>query len=658
MTPASRGGGGFGLALPREHGAWMMLYAPLVTGLLAFGVPPLPAGLLLLVASAVFFAQNALGLHLRRRGAPGNLLWLLVFGGVGMAAGAVLLLHLQLLRLAPLALPAVLLFVWQAWQRRRTRRQIDHSTTNEAATAAVMALGASAAALTVGQPLWVAAVAWGAFALYFVGSVLYVKMRVADARLRRGQDAGNRPGGWTSGLFHAACGLATVVWAWAGHPGELACLAAAPAIGTRHEPRHGIRRWRLRRRRTCSSWRRRVSAGRGWRRLCGDRLIDADVAVADIRRGECVFIGSGAAEPQALVAALARRGDHLADNQLIHIRSLGVAPYTESRFSERFRYSTFFIGDNVREAVGSGRADYTPIFLSEVPRLFTEGRAPIDTALIQVTPPDAHGYCSFGVSVDIVKAAAESATRLVAEVNPQMPRTLGDAFVHIDRMAAIVENDVPILELAPTPPDDVARRIGIHIADLVADGATIQMGIGTIPDSVLLQLKDHKDLGVHTEMVGDGIVDLIERGVVTGARKSLHRGKVVTSFALGTRRLYDFIDDNPMFEFYANDYSNDPVVIGPQRRYGGDQRGTRGRSDRAGVCRFARYVFLFRHRRTGRLHPWRCALERRQAHHRTALHCDAGRATGFAHRQHTEGRRRRRDIAWRCSLGGNRIRCR
>jgi acyl-CoA hydrolase/GNAT superfamily N-acetyltransferase len=304
-----------------------------------------------------------------------------------------------------------------------------------------------------------------------------------------------------------------------------------------------------------------VSSSANWRSRCDGRLISAEEAVEDIRRGQRVFIGSGAAEPQALTAALARRGDQLADNQLIHIRSLGVAPYTESRFSQRFRYSTFFIGDNVRDAVGAGRADYTPIFLSEVPRQFAQGRVPIDVALIQVTPPDEHGYCSYGVSVDIVKAATENATRVVAEVNPQMPRTLGDAFVHMDQLHAIVENDTPILEMQTAPADEVARRIGCHIAELVENGSTIQMGIGTIPDSVLTQLKDHRDLGVHTEMVGDGIVDLIERGVVTGARKNLHRGKVVTSFALGTRRLYDFIDDNPMFEFYPNDYSNDPFVI-------------------------------------------------------------------------------------------------
>ena len=304
-----------------------------------------------------------------------------------------------------------------------------------------------------------------------------------------------------------------------------------------------------------------------WPRQYREKMTTATAAVAQIRRGQRVFIGSGAAEPQALVAALVGRSDHLADNQLIHIRSLGVTPpYTESRLSDRLRYSTFFIGDSVRAAVAEGRADYTPIFLSEVPALFRSGKAPVDVALIQVTPPDEHGFCSLGVSVDIVKAAAECAKLLIAEVNPRMPRTLGDSFLHIDQIHQLVENEAPIFEFSHQPADDVARRIGRHIAELVEDGATLQMGIGTIPDSVLGDLRDHKDLGVHTEMLSDGIIDLIERGVVNGLRKTIHRGKVVTSFALGSQRLYDFIDDNPLFEFYPEEYVNDPFVIGRNAR--------------------------------------------------------------------------------------------
>jgi acyl-CoA hydrolase/GNAT superfamily N-acetyltransferase len=298
-----------------------------------------------------------------------------------------------------------------------------------------------------------------------------------------------------------------------------------------------------------------------WREKYGAKLVSAEQAVADIRRGQRVFIGSGAAEPQALVRALADRGEQLADNELIHVRSLGVAPYAESKFSDKFRYNTFFIGDNVRGAVAEGRADYTPMFLSEVPQLFRRGKVPIDVALIQVTLPDEHGFCSHGVSVDIVKAAAGSARRVVAEINPRMPRTLGDSFIHVSAIDLLVENEVPIFELELDPPDEVARRIGRHIAELIEDGATLQTGIGTIPDSVLLELQHHRDLGVHTEMLSDGIVGLIERGVINGVRKTIHRGKVLTSFAVGSQRLYDFIDDNPMFEFHPNEYSNDPFVI-------------------------------------------------------------------------------------------------
>jgi acyl-CoA hydrolase/GNAT superfamily N-acetyltransferase len=298
-----------------------------------------------------------------------------------------------------------------------------------------------------------------------------------------------------------------------------------------------------------------------WRDQLAGKTVSAEEAVGAVKRGQRVFIGSGAAEPQALVGALADRGSSLADNQIIHIRSLGVVPYTQSKFSQHFRYNTFFIGDNVRGSVAQGQADYTPVFLSQVPHLFRTGKAPIDIALIQVTPPDEHGFCSYGVSVDIVKAAAESAKLVIAEINPQMPRTLGDSFIHINRIDQVVKNDTPILEVEEVKPDAVATRIGKHIASLVEDGSTLQMGIGSIPDSVLMELGDRRDLGVHTEMVSNGILHLIEKGVITGARKTLHRGKVVTSFALGNQRLYDFIDDNPMFEFYPNEYSNDPFVI-------------------------------------------------------------------------------------------------
>jgi acyl-CoA hydrolase len=295
-------------------------------------------------------------------------------------------------------------------------------------------------------------------------------------------------------------------------------------------------------------------------------LTDADQAVAAISSGERVFIGSNCAEPQTLVDALTRRGAHLMDTEIVHILTLGTAPYSEARFEHRLRHNAFFIGANVREAVNACRADYTPIFLSETPALFRSGQIPLDYALIMVSPPDAHGYCSLGVSVDIVKAAVETARRIVAEVNPQMPRTLGNSFLHVRQINAIVESDRPLLELAPPKQTDATRRIGGFIADLIEDGATVQMGIGAIPDAALACLGDKRDLGVHTEMFSDGILPLVESGALTGRRKSLHPGKIVTSFCMGTRALYDFVNDNPMIEFHPTEYVNDPFVIAQNDR--------------------------------------------------------------------------------------------
>ena len=299
---------------------------------------------------------------------------------------------------------------------------------------------------------------------------------------------------------------------------------------------------------------------RPWRERWSDRCRTATEAVGRVRAGQRVFVGSGAGQPQALVEALAARTD-LNDTEIVHILTLGVAPYAESRLGSRFRTNAFFIGPNVRDAVGEGRADYTPIFLSELPALFRSGRTGIDVALISVSPPDAHGYCSLGVSTDVVKAAVESARLVVAEVNARMPRALGDCFVHARALDVLVESDRALPELAPPVLNDVARGIGRHVATLVEDGATLQLGIGSIPDAVLAQLEGFRDLGVHTEMFSDGLLPLIERGVVTGARKSLHRSKVVASFVMGSRRLYDFVHDNPLIEFHPSEYVNDPFVI-------------------------------------------------------------------------------------------------
>jgi acyl-CoA hydrolase/ribosomal protein S18 acetylase RimI-like enzyme len=305
----------------------------------------------------------------------------------------------------------------------------------------------------------------------------------------------------------------------------------------------------------------RRTGSTGWIDRYPDKVCRAADAIGRIGRGQRVFIGSGCAQPQKLTEALAQEGRRLADTQILHILTLGTAPYTDALLDEHFRHNAYFIGPNTREAVAEGRADYTPIFLSEIPRLFRRGTVPIDVALIQVSPPDRHGYCSYGVSVDIVKAATECARLVFAEVNPRMPRTHGDSFVHVSRLDGMIPVDMPLLESTHGEPDDVARRIGRHIANLIDDGSTLQMGIGTIPDAVLANLGGKKDLGVHTEMFTEGIIELVERGVVNGSRKTLHPGKIVASFVMGTRRLFDFVDDNPMCEFHPTEYTNDPFII-------------------------------------------------------------------------------------------------
>jgi acyl-CoA hydrolase/RimJ/RimL family protein N-acetyltransferase len=302
-----------------------------------------------------------------------------------------------------------------------------------------------------------------------------------------------------------------------------------------------------------------------WKSRYADKIETPIQAVRRVRHGSRVFVGSGAGEPQSLVRALSAR-ENLDDTEIVHIMTLGVAPYAEPHFDQRFRHNAFFIGENTREAVAEGRADYTPIFLSEVPRLFRSGRTVIDVALIQVSEPDEHGYCSYGVSTDIVKAAAESAKVIIAEVNSQAPRALGDCFIHVRDIDALVPCDDPVIEAPQGGDSELAHAIGRHVADLVEDGATVQLGIGQIPDAVLSCLGDRKDLGIHTEMFSDGIIPLIEAGVITNARKTLHRGKVIASFVLGTRTLYDFIDNNPMVEFHPTEYTNDPFIIAQNYR--------------------------------------------------------------------------------------------
>jgi acyl-CoA hydrolase len=298
-----------------------------------------------------------------------------------------------------------------------------------------------------------------------------------------------------------------------------------------------------------------------WKDRFSWKISTVEEAIRTIPPGRRILIGSGAGEPGRLVEGLVEYGTHLRNNEIVHIMTLGKAPYVAPGLEQRFRHMAFFIGANVRGAVQEGRADFMPVFLSEIPTLITSGRVGIDVALIQVSPPDRHGYVSLGVSVDVVRAAVDTAPLVLAEVNPQMPRTLGDSFVHVDRIAHLIPVDDPLFELASEPPDDVCRQIGLHAASLIPDGATLQMGIGRIPDSVISALADRNDLGIHTEMMSDGAMRLIQSGVVTGRRKKLLPGKAVTSFIMGSRALYEWVHDNPGIEMRPSSFTNDPFQI-------------------------------------------------------------------------------------------------
>lgn len=291
------------------------------------------------------------------------------------------------------------------------------------------------------------------------------------------------------------------------------------------------------------------------------KIVSAAEAVSVVKSHDRVSVHTAAAAPQSLVRALAARAPELREVEVVHLHTEGPAPYAAPGLAESFRTNAFFLGANLRDAVARGDADYVPVFLSEVPQLFRRGILPLDVALVQLSPPDKHGFCTLGVSVDVTRAAVQTARRVVAEINPHMPRTHGDSLVHVDDVDLAVEVDRPLPEHAPAPLSDVERAIGRHVADLVEDGATLQMGIGSIPDAVLAALTGHKHLGVHTEMFSDGIIDLVERGVVDGSQKRTHPGKLTAAFLMGTRRLYDFVDDNPLVVMLGADYVNDTAVI-------------------------------------------------------------------------------------------------
>jgi acyl-CoA hydrolase len=290
--------------------------------------------------------------------------------------------------------------------------------------------------------------------------------------------------------------------------------------------------------------------------------ISGEEAVKAIRPGYRIFIHGGAATPHYMLKCLAARSEELFNVELVSISLQGDAVLAESKYEESFRINSLFVSQNIRNAVNEGRADYVPVFLSEIPNLFRKNILPLDVAIVQVSPPDKHGYCSLGVSVDIAVAAIKSARHVIAQVNPRMPRTLGDGIVHISEFNSVVEHQQELPEtISEGGTSEIASRIGEHCATLVEDGATIQTGIGTIPDAVLASLRNHKGLGVHTEMFSDGILPLVESGVITNAFKKKHRGKIVTSFLLGSRKLYDFVDDNPSIAALGIDYVNDTSVI-------------------------------------------------------------------------------------------------
>lgn len=303
-----------------------------------------------------------------------------------------------------------------------------------------------------------------------------------------------------------------------------------------------------------------------WQAEFPPKLTSAAEALQCVRSGDRVWIEPGCATPIPLVDALVARGAALRDVEIVHMMTLGDAPYTRPEFAGRFRHNGLFLGPNVREGVQEGRADYTPIFLSEIEALFTSGAMPIDVVLMQVSPPDAHGFVSLGTSVDCTLTAARCARHVIAEVNDRMPRTLGDSFLHVSKISAIVQTSRPLVELHAEPSTEMQRRIARNVASLIPDGATLQVGIGGIPDAVLGHLGDRKDLGIHSEMCSDGVIPLIESGVINGDRKTLHRGKLVVGFVLGTEKLFRFVHENPIFEFRPIFYTNDPFVIAQNDR--------------------------------------------------------------------------------------------
>lgn len=303
-----------------------------------------------------------------------------------------------------------------------------------------------------------------------------------------------------------------------------------------------------------------------WLQHYKSKSVSIDEAVGVVNSGNRIFISGNAATPLLLTNALARRKDDLQNVEVNHVLLLGDDPLSKPGMERHFRHNSLFVGPADREAIAEGRSDYVPVHLSEIPDLFRQGIIPLDVALIQVSPPDEHGFMSFGVECVASKAAAECAKVIVAQVNEMMPRTLGDVFIHVSHVNKIVECSEPMLALERKGSTDVEKKIAQYVASLIEDGSTLQLGIGGIPDAVIAALDSQQHLGIHTEMVSDGVVEAIDRGVVTNRKKTLHPGKVIATFVFGSHSLYDYVDNNPVFEIHPCDYTNDPFVIAQNER--------------------------------------------------------------------------------------------
>jgi 4-hydroxybutyrate CoA-transferase len=299
----------------------------------------------------------------------------------------------------------------------------------------------------------------------------------------------------------------------------------------------------------------------GWMENYSAKKVTASEAVKHIESGNRVVIGHACSEPQTIVKAMVENASSYENVEIVHMVAMGKGEYAKPEMQRHFRHNGLFLGGSTRDAVAEGRADYTPCFFFEIPRLFKSGILPVDVALIQVSPPDENGNCSLGVSCDYTKAAAESAKIVIAQVNDKMPRTHGDCLIHVDKINFVVEESEPIIELKRAVIGDIEKKIGEYCASLVEDGATLQLGIGGIPDAVLSFLTDKKDLGIHSEMFSDGVLELVRNGNINNKAKSLHRDKFIVSFLMGSRDLYDFVDNNPEVELHPVDYVNNPYVI-------------------------------------------------------------------------------------------------